>query len=250
MINDMLPNDTFEVGVYRTLEEVFEGEDIELSGIIFRKDNQVLVSNKGIMNIINLDIVNKEFNYAGIPDYEGFKPSMELNDLKVETVTTIKYKGTSKVVKPTEILKKIKAIGKKKDKSNVPSSAEEPKTKTIGLYNSKQEDVPEQEQEAVKEKEKQTINEGYEKAIEKANLSPDELIAKVAQSKAVNPKNVEVLKAIKPHLKDAYEDGNTYVFIATLDTEGRLTNGIVEDGKVKFTPEDWEFQSDLVKKYR
>ena len=253
MINDLPPVDDFRVGVYRTLDEVFKDKTDISNGIIFRDERNLLVSVKGAMMQVTFD---SAFSFKGLPKYSRPADSTDPSSITIETVDRIK--NNTNGITQADLSKIVNNImgavdnsikENKQFKEDLNYSNEQSSSAQDGVI------APSLQQEAPQninttDNVDKYSNDKYAKALDAAKLDINAIYKEIEKDSTISNENKAVLKAILPEVKDAYTDGNDYIYVATKTTNGNITTGVIKGGYLRFTKSDWENQSALVKKYK
>lgn len=263
MLNDALPMDNFQVGVYRTIQELFKETP---TGIVFRDKNMITISKDGVSMVI--EIKDKDFHFKGLHRYSGDYVEDKMRDFNVDWMQKPEKKEGLNAVDSTSAIKgsrnntmynakqQITPLGQQQ--TNETSQSQQTQQKQSqqhpqqGQFNSNA-PVVTNNAPIVNDIDNSNIerysDDEYKKAIKEADIDINKLIESFKE-KGIPQENIDTISKIKSEVKDAYTDGNDYIYITTFGTDGSITTGIIEKGNIKFTKADWKLQSDTIKKLR
>lgn len=259
MLNDAMPVDNFQPGVYRTVQELFKENP---TGIVFRDKNMITISKDGVAMVI--EIKDRDFHFKGLHKYPGDYVEDKMRDFNVDFMQKPEKKEGLNAVNSTSAIRGSRNNTMYNAKQQIPlqgqpqagqhpqqtqQSQQHPQQQQ---FNSNAPEVPTNAPNVTDTNntdiERYSDNE-YKKAIKDANIDINKLI-KAFQEKSIPQENLDMLSKLGAEAKDAYTDGNEYIYVTTFGTDGSVTTGIIEKGNLKFTKADWKLQSDKVKKLR
>lgn len=254
MLNNALPVDNFQPGIYRTMQELFKENT---TGIVFRDKNMITVSKDGVAMVI--EIKDRDFHFKGMHKYPGDYVEDKMRDFNVDWMKKPEKKEGLNAVASTAPIKGSSNNTMYNAKQQVPLTGQQPQQTQQSQqhpqqqqFNSNAPEVPTNAPSVTDTSntdiERYSDNE-YKKAIKDANINIGNLI-KSFQEKGIPQENIDMLSKLKTEVKDAYTDGNDYIYVTTFGTDGSVTTGIIEKGNIKFTKADWKLQSEAVKKLR